>query len=159
MSFDKIQFERLIINVIDRINMSSNTAVNLLLGTAAQESNFGTYLRQLGDGPARGVFQMEPDTEMDIWKNYLSYRPGLIKTIQTVVGVSNSTMTSILHLEGNLIYQIIMARLHYRRVKEPLPDVNDIKGLANYWKKYYNTALGKGTVEEFVKNYHKYVGE
>jgi len=25
------------------------------------------------------------------------------------------------------------------------------------WKKYYNTPLGAGTVEEFIENYKKYV--
>jgi hypothetical protein len=155
MSFNQNQFKILIEKVLRRMKMHSNSAVNLLLGTAAQESAFGTYIRQLGDGPARGVFQMEPATERDIWSSYISYRRDVETMIEIISGVSAPDE---LHLEGNLLYQIIMARLHYRRVKEPFPSADDIEGLARYWKKYYNTSQGKGTIEEFITNYHKYIG-
>jgi hypothetical protein len=73
MAFDKKQFRDLIQRTLQDLGMHSESAVNLLLGTAAQESQFGTYFRQIGGGPALGVFQMEPDTEIDIWDNYLRY--------------------------------------------------------------------------------------
>jgi len=60
-------------------------------------------------------------------------------------------------LEYNLKYAIIFARLRYLVVPHPLPDADDVKGLAAYWKKYYNTEYGAGTVEEFVEGYEKYV--
>ena len=41
---------------------------------------------------------------------------------------------------------------------EKLPNSYDIEGLAKYWKKYYNTEGGKGTVEKFIEKYEKYVG-
>ena len=46
----------------------------------------------------------------------------------------------------------------YYRTPDPLP-INDIPGMARMWKDYYNTHLGKGTVEEFITNYNKYIGE
>jgi len=154
MSFNKDQFKDLIQKVLTKIDMHSDVAVNLLLGTAAQESGFGTYLKQLGDGPALGVFQMEPNTEKDIWINYIDHRVIIRNMIKYTVGLHSPTP---FHLQGNLIYQIIMTRLHYRRVPEPLPMESDIKGLARYWKQYYNTPMGKGTTEEFIANYYKYV--
>ena len=48
--------------------------VQLLLGTAAVESYF-IYRRQLGGGPAVGLWQMESRTARDIFDNYLRYRP------------------------------------------------------------------------------------
>ena len=48
-----------------------------------------------------------------------------------------------------------MARIHYLRVPEKLPD--NLIGYSRYWKKYYNTEQGKGTEEEFVKNYNMYI--
>ncbi len=154
MSFNKDQFEDLIDEVLTEIDMYSKSAVNLLLGTAAQESGFGTYLRQLGNGPALGVFQMEPATEKDIWDNYLQFRAGIRNRIGDLTGVY---WPGSLHLKGDLIYQIIMARLHYRRVPEALPSPNDIEGLAQYWKQYYNTPEGRGTIREFIHNYFKYL--
>ena len=50
----------------------SQEAENLLMGTAAQESALGEYIRQLGNGPALGIFQMEPETFDDIVRNYLA---------------------------------------------------------------------------------------
>lgn len=47
-------------------------AVDLLMMTAAHESNGCSYIKQI-NGPALGVYQMEPSTEADIWDNYLEF--------------------------------------------------------------------------------------
>lgn len=57
----------------------------------------------------------------------------------------------------NLRFAAAMCRAHYSRVKEPLPDANDLFELGRYWKKYYNTEKGAGTVDEFVSNYLRYI--
>lgn len=155
MAFDKRQFEDLIRRVLERLKMHSDAAVNLLLGTAAQESAFGTYLRQRGGGPALGVFQMEPDTARDIWTNYIYFRMELADLIWHTTGEAGHSDRA---LESNIAYQVVMARLHYRRESEPLPAADDIEGMARYWKRHYNTMQGKGTEVEFVKNYQKYLG-
>ena len=46
--------------------LNTSPAIDLLMGTCAQESHMGTYLRQLGGGPALGIFQMEPFTFLDL---------------------------------------------------------------------------------------------
>lgn len=46
-----------------------------------------------------------------------------------------------------------MCRLLYRRIKEPLPHERDVLGMARYWKRYYNTSLGKGSVEVAMKSF------
>ena len=62
MGYDRDQFEDLIKRVLRGQNLPrKQSAIDLLLGTAAQESAFGTYLRQV-NGPALGAFQMEPAT-------------------------------------------------------------------------------------------------
>lgn len=155
MSFDLTQFKGLIERTLYEIGKHSDAAVNLLLGTAAQESQFGTYVRQRGGGPALGVFQCEPNTEADHWMNYLLYRKGLVGDIRRLIGID---APNIWHLEGNLVYQIIMARVHYLRVQEALPKADDIPRLARYWKVYYNTPQGRGKAGEFEKNYLRYVG-
>lgn len=53
----------------------------------------------------------------------------------------------------NLRFATAMARIHYWRVPEPLPDADDIDGLARYWKQHYNAPLGHGTAEQFAENY------
>jgi hypothetical protein len=47
--------------------------------------------------------------------------------------------------------------MRYLVVPEALPKEDDIKALASYWKKYYNTIHGKGTVSGAISNYNNYV--
>lgn len=145
MSYDKAQFEDLIRRVITaELNeeMCTDTAVHLLLGTAAQESLFGTYMRQVR-GPAMGAFQIEPATFDWLKGKYKKTYP-----ILSNVDVGD--------LEWDLALAIIFARLRYRAVPSALP-IDEVYALAAYWKQYYNTPLGAGTIEEFVNNYKRFV--
>ena len=73
---DRHQLDRDIIEpVLSRLHAASPAARALLLGTAAQESAMGRYIRQLRGGPALGIFQMEPATHDDIW-TIARTRPG-----------------------------------------------------------------------------------
>lgn len=153
MSFDPRQFVSAIGSVLTAAGLFSPAAVRLLAGTAAVESAFGTFLRQKADGPALGVFQMEPATEEDIWSNYLAYRPKLSTNVWGLAGVDRPDAT---HLQLNLIYQILMARIHYLRVKAPIPDTGDPAVLGRYWKDHYNTTMGKGHVAHFVTAWDRY---
>lgn len=130
----------------------SEEAVELLMMTAATESNLGTYWEQ-AKGPALGVFQMEPNTHNDIWENYLKYKKDLAEKINTLTWFEGGTEEDELH--HNLVYQIIMARVLYKRVPAPMPKMNDL-WLAAYYKKWYNTPLGKGTVQKAIEKYNKY---
>jgi hypothetical protein len=144
---EKQQLRELITKILKEVDYYSPEAVELMMMTAAVESRLGSYLRQV-DGPALGIFQMEPGTELDIWHNYLKYRDGLSEMVANYsVGFRKD------ELEWNLAYQIIMTRIHYFRVPQALPPVDDITGMAWYWKKHYNSKLGKGTVDKAVKAY------
>lgn len=146
MPFEKKRFREIIEATLWEFDseLDSTAAVNLLLGTAAAESDFGTYLRQRGGGPAKGVFQIEPNTFNWLRGVYRDKYPEL-------AGREASELVSDLRLS------IIMARLRYRVVKEPLPPADDIHALALYWKEHFNTYHGAGTVEDFEKKYAEYV--
>ncbi|MAF34299.1 hypothetical protein CMO91_00465 [Candidatus Woesearchaeota archaeon] len=161
MSLDLGQFRDLVVRpTLKEFGMYSEAAEQLLMGTIAQESR-GTYLKQLGNGPALGLFQMEPNTHEDIWLNYLKYRPTTQEELLAQVPSASHDYALMHHvppheeLVSNLKYATIMCRLHYRRVPKSLPKAGDIEGLARYWKEHYNTALGAGTVEEFCENFPK----
>lgn len=124
----------------------------LLLGTALHESHL-IYERQVG-GPAKGWFQMEPRTHDDLWNYILKHQP-LWKGMELLNydGDRSSDM-----LIANQFYAAGMALAYYQRVPEALPPWDDFVGQAYYWKKYWNTAAGKGTVEEYCSNWHTYGG-
>ena len=143
-----------IADVLKRLGMYSETATELLMGTCAVESDFGQSVEQIGGGPALGVFQMEPNTMNDIWYNYIRYREGLRVILAEEFGMRGPDKE---RLKNDLEYGIVMARLKYRRSPIVLPSsTSDVKGLAEAWKKIYNSTLGKGTVEKFISKYKKY---
>lgn len=146
MSFYIRQFRDVVERILEAFDpkLNSLSAVNLLLGTAAQESHLGTYLKQQG-GPALGAFQMEPFTFDDIRDRFKHQYPELAPR-------------EAWELECDLRLAIIMCRLKYRAVLEPLPDADNVRALAVYWKAHYNTFRGRGIPEEFVFNYKRYVG-
>ncbi len=145
---DKKQLRRLIKETLREIELYSPAAENLVYGTISAESKRGTFLWQLNGGPALGICQMEPGTHDDIWRNYLKYHKELsAKLMRIGSGVDHKSLLY------NLKYAIAMCRVNYRRFHEPLPAASDIKGLADYWKRYYNTFLGKGRTEEFIEAY------
>lgn len=136
------------------IHMWSPEAEDLLLGTAAHESHLGTFTRQVGGGPALGIYQMEPATLLDIWVNYLQHRPWWRDQISQAIGVDSWDLQRLQH---DPIYATVMARLHYRRISHPLPKRGDLGGYADYWKQHYNTVQGKGTAQKFINDWRRLV--
>lgn len=132
------------------VALHSEAAECLIMGTAAVESGL-QYVRQLHNGPALSLFQIEPRTHDDIWDNYLAYRPDLADRILGAIAAGERPPAD--RLIWDIRYSAIMCRIHYRRVPDPLPDAEDLWAMARYWRRFYNTELGAGTVEKFVEKY------
>lgn len=140
---------------LERIRLFSPEAEELILGTIAQESHMGEFLKQLEGGPALGICQMEPATHDDIYANFLRYRPQLRTDLLGLA--SDYAGVTAYEMVGNLRYSVAMCRVHYFRVPKALPKLGDVYGQAAYWKRWYNTSLGKGTKKEFIENYRRFV--
>ncbi|WP_044559075.1 hypothetical protein [Azospirillum sp. B4] len=147
--------------VLKRLGLDADlqAPTELLLGTAIQESGLH-YRVQLGGGPARGLFQMEPNTHNDIWANFLKHREGLADATRQFL---NGKVPSSSELQDNDQYAAAMCRVHYHRMgkivgKTPIPSAGDIPEIAAYWKQYYNTPQGKGTAAQFVANWEAHHG-
>jgi predicted amino acid dehydrogenase len=102
----------------------------------------------MGGGPAIGFFQIEPATMYDVLDNYVAYRPQ-IKADLYALGYDDSDAE--IRVMGNIALQVAFCRLCYRRDKNPIPKLEDMEAQAKYWKKVYNTELGKGTVKHFME--------
>ena len=136
----------------EAIGLYSLAAEELLLGTACQESKCGTFLKQLGGGPALGIFQMEPRTHDDLWANFISHRAQFAgKLDQLMLGEPDAA-----EMVWNLRYAAAMCRIHYYRVKGPLPAAGDLQAQAAYWKRFYNTPKGAGTEAEYIANWRRF---
>jgi hypothetical protein len=146
-----------VIPVLKLMGLDSDCAIDLVLGTAAQESAMGKYIRQKGfdmyskEG-AFGIYQIELATHDDIMYRYLpEFKPTLCSLCERL---KIPVLTDAQNLIGNLYYATAICRAKYLSIAEKLPDEGDVEGMARYWKKYYNTAKGKGTDAEFISNYN-----
>ena len=129
---------------ISPIPYNSNL-VDLLMETMAVESNMGMYDRQIGGGPALGVYQMEPATLQCLKDNYIKYHPEFKQ-----------------YSEGSLLdmkYATMVCALQYLRYI----DIIDIPGTRWGWwlvyKKYYNSYKGKTTKEAYMSKARRYIDE
>jgi hypothetical protein len=147
--------DEIIVPTLKTIGLYSEAAAELLLGTALQESRL-VYRKQLNGGPGRGLFQMEMATHDDIVKNYLNFRAKLKNSIQQlrfdIDGSAEKELTE------NDSYAAAMARIQYKRAPDALPVVGDVEGMAAYWKMYYNTPLGGGTVTQYISVWKSVMG-
>ena len=143
----KRSIKKIIKLALQNLDLDSEDARSLVYRTGKAESGYKT-LQQYGGGPALGFFQMEPNTALDIWNNYVMYRPKYRDKLYSL-GFDDGTLEFC--LLSNIGLQAAFCRLHYRRVPSALPAGDNLEGQARYWKKYYNSDLGKGTVKHFME--------
>jgi len=128
-------------------------AVNLMVGTAAVESKF-KYRKQIGGGPAVGLWQMELTTASDIWNRYLKHKKEywniLAEAEELEKNIHIPFPESIIarRLVENDDIACVLARIKYRMIKEPIPPRPYQQAV--YWKQYYNTPEGAGMAEDYM---------
>lgn len=149
-----------ITRVLSALEMDSDSAINLVTGTGAAESLY-LYKEQIGGGEAKSYWQIEVSTAIDICINYIKHREELLYNVAAVTEVtaewiknpSESVMGIV--LLNNDKFAIAMCRLKYRRVPSELPDAQDVRAMATYWKNHYNTRKGKGAVAQYVDTWNR----
>jgi len=102
------------------LDAATEPALLQVLGTGLAESGF-REIRQQGGGPALGPFQMEPATHDDIWTNFIGFR-GTLSDKLADAGDLSTVGTGIAEVMAwNWRYAAAMCRVHYLRVKDPIP--------------------------------------
>jgi len=140
----------------------------LLFGTAAQESAL-RWERQRSprwDGKvgAFSKWQLEQASIMATL-NGLKRKPGrLAKATMFLFDDTHATtdwaslpldtILWMLRMNDNDYLGVLLCREHYRRISSPIP--SDLEGQARYWKQFYNTIAGKGTIVEYLANWERY---
>lgn len=143
---------------LERMGKKYNTKVArvLLMATAAQESHCGTYFKQI-KGPALGIYQHEPETIKDLFKNFLVYNPKLTKILADLQSSAGKKDPDVISVIGNLFYATGLARANYYRFSEPLPTTMEFEGIWQYYKKHWNTDAGDATRNQFRENFNRFV--
>jgi hypothetical protein len=143
------------------INRWSPNSEEIQMMIAAHESYLGLHLKQIGGGPARGLYGMEfgvdskgkDRTERDIWRSYLSFKPGIVAQIKALGGPSGPDE---LHLTYNYVYATIMCRIKLLQCPGPLPAADNIPAMAKYADDFYNGG-GKASPEKYINDYRRLV--
>ena len=138
-------------------NYNTPEARLLLLATAAIESDCGYYIKQV-NGPALGIWQMEPDTHDDIWYNCdaLSSFTEFDQTdlVELLITFSIGGECNSKDMIDSSLYACAMTRLKYSMDSESLPKITgdrkiDEVEFYKYYKRVYNTNLGASTFEKW----------
>jgi hypothetical protein len=131
--------------ILAKYNLPSDK--DFLYRVSLMESLGGKYLTQIGGGPALGWYQIEPPTAIDIMRHIRTDK--LPESFQNLIKMclDEGLLLEIL-LTHYLEFQTVIARLHLMRFREAIPV--GVLEQGKYWKKYWNTNLGKGTIEKWL---------
>ena len=156
-----VQLQHVIDQVLSEHKSNTPGAMIQLLVTAAIESRCGYFIRQLEDGPARGIFQMEVSTFNDLWR--VVFETNIFKRNQLYrlchfpaniqkAGTVAEYIPCAERLVDNLRFAIITARENYMRWSEPLPKIHDgkynLEAIVDYYIKYWRPNPEKTTPDE-----------
>jgi hypothetical protein len=156
---------------LEALELWSDAAERLVLGTAAHESNL-EYLEQVTGandttlGPALGLYQMERATYVDLVNRVIplwARRSPRRRWIDLYFEMMPHRFAVELRgwpperMVGDLYLATAACRIRYWIVPEALPAADDVPALASYWKRHYNTLRGKGRVDDWIRHYERLV--
>ena len=121
---------------------NTKEAVELLLETTAAESALGkAYDRTIFAG--MGVCQFDKDPFEYTKHRSMKHRSKIKKYLNVDIKLIEWE-----HLRYNPFLSLLMCRLKYLHVPYQIP--TNKKGRARYWKVWYNSILGAGTIKHYM---------
>ncbi|GGY72561.1 hypothetical protein GCM10011613_16950 [Cellvibrio zantedeschiae] len=156
--------ELIIRPALEHLNEWSQTAENLLLGTAAQESQLG-FRVQSDTGDSLGIYGIKAQTHIRVWDEFLVTDPELASRLRGLASQQQFLKFPHQELITNLSYASGMAWMMYKRCHLKFPANADIHELASYWLNLYATQnesiaqinSNELTLEKFAQNYRTFV--
>jgi len=109
---------------------------NLLLGTAAQESQLGFHLKQ-GRRHGLGIYQIQPHTHREIWDQYLIDHPALASKVRGLASQRDFLDHPHSELATNLRYATAIAWLVYRAAGVRKVDAA-VGDMARVWHQHFH---------------------
>lgn len=116
------------------LDMYSHAAERLLLGTAAQQSDFDPFC-QCGTG--FGIYQISSKQHRCVWDCYLAFETDLASKVRGLASQRQFLDNPDLELTTNLSYSTAIAWLIYRQADSQLPAADDIDGLSHLWEDHF----------------------
>jgi hypothetical protein len=128
-------------------------AQNLLLETACVETNLGTYKDPTPNDAGFGLTQGDAIGVKDVTRRTRQkHRISIFNTFGFDIRELEAK-----DLKNCPIRAFVFTRCFYLLISEEIPAF--LAGRARYWKKYYNTKLGKGTKKKYIEKAKLYLYE
>lgn len=137
------------------IDMYSLDAMYLMACTVLVESKL-THLRQLPNGIALSLWQIEPTTYDDVLR-YLNRRSDIRSKVLNYCERTYMPFNP-LNLVADLNLSTMVARVKYWMIPAPIPSYKDPQAQAEYYERYYNCNREVNKVAEFVQHSQNITG-
>ena len=123
----------------------------LLRRIALVESDDGRNPRTYRQGYHGGIWQVDLIGFQDTQDT--NSHPGLVSKFEEIQSKFGIDWPSVQWEDlRKPLYSGLAARLKLSNVAASIPFASDVAGQASYWKTYYNTESGAGTVERFIQD-------
>lgn len=164
--------EAIIRPTLECLDEWSPTAENLLLGTAAYETQLGSHLptnntRNYTDSKhGLGLYRISPQTHTQIWDTYLVHDPELASRLRGLASQQQFLKSPHTELIFNLAYATGIAWMIYKRHALTLLNNLSAHELAHCWFNYYRTRdehcnqtthKDIAEIDDFVRHYRNLV--
>ena len=150
------EFSEFIIRpTLERLGEWSEAMEALLLGTAAQASQFGYHIKQ---DQSLGVFQLDSKTHRDVWDKFLAFDPDKASLVRGFASQREFLKDPDFELITNLTYSTAIALGVYAAKGVELPkDSTDLQALAEVWHSTYPKRDQSQNAADFIESYRKNV--
>lgn len=129
----------------------SQSAENLLVGTAIQESGLGFSMKS---GGRLGIYHISPAHHRAVWDQFLVHYPEQASRVRGLAGQHSFTRNPHRELLTNLRYATAVAWCIYQKSGCHLPASRDIHALGRIWHRHFHRNPS-GTAADFVRNYRE----
>ncbi|MGE7957190.1 hypothetical protein ACQKQA_11450 [Pseudomonas sp. NPDC089530] len=122
----------------------SRTAESLLLGIAASQSALGSALH---DRRGHGLYRIAEPRHQALWDHYLALDPDRASLVRGLASQHAFLSGPHLELTVNLRYATAIAWLLVEEQNTPLPQANDLIGMARIWRQIFQP---QGRLRDFT---------
>lgn len=133
------------------IGLDSLSARALITYTGQVETGYDALRQHLSSGnygAGHSWWQIEEPTFHDV-VNYINNSKKQELKRRILFACNLQSIPPFETVIWNVRFACCIARVKYLPIREALPKLDDLKGMAMYWCKYYNGG-GKGTVDRFM---------
>jgi hypothetical protein len=149
--------EQVIKPTLKYLNDLNESTVDLLLGTAAVESNLSPLKEDNAETKGIGLFNISPQSHTDVWDKYLAFDPDLASKIRGLASQRSFLINPHTELSTNLAYATAIAWCIYRRSSVSLKAKESIQNLSHCWNTNYRQPDSAHSSTDFCRHFNELI--